>query len=252
MIGANRETEATYMNKRILMLLALVTMIGVFGISAAGAQEADTRLILRGGVMEALIDLVTDETGLTAGEIAAQMADGQTLAQIIEAAGGDLESVIAQASALITERLETAVTDGGITQAQADQMLANLEARLTDATNGDPAFPLAHALRDHRRDLRRDALRGRVQDFTGGALADATGLTPAEIADALRSGSTVADLLEASGADVEAFVADSTARAEARLNVWVVDGRITQERADELLDAYIAALGARLGLNDVI
>lgn len=240
------------MYKRVFVLLALAVGFSILGLSAVSAQESGRPAAPRGGMVGDLIDLVTAETGLTTREVAAQMADGQSVAQIVEAEGGDLESVIMQAVVLITEQVEAAVGEGRISQARADQLLADLEARLTAAANGDAAFPLAHALRDHRRDLRRDARYDRIHDFTGGALADATGLTHAEIAQALRSGSTVADLLEASGADIDAFLADAGARAEARLNVWVVDGRITQERADELLDAYIAALRGRLGLQEAI
>lgn len=68
-------------------------------------------------------------------------------------------------------------------------------------------------------------------------LTDASGLTPAEVAQAIRNGSTLAELITANGKDVEAVKADALALVEDVINQAVADGKITQARADVLLAA---------------
>jgi hypothetical protein len=65
--------------------------------------------------------------------------------------------------------------------------------------------------------------------------AEQTGLSPREIAAQLRSGTTLGELLTANGVDVNAFIDDVVEQADARLDQAVANGRITQERADEML-----------------
>ena len=62
-------------------------------------------------------------------------ADGATLAQVAEDQGVAVDTVV---QALVTaeqERIAQAVTDGRITQEQADERLADLEQRVTDRVN---------------------------------------------------------------------------------------------------------------------
>jgi hypothetical protein len=62
-------------------------------------------------------------------------ADGATLAQVAEDRGVAVDTVV---QALVTaeeERIAQAVTDGRITQQQADERLADLEQRVTDRVN---------------------------------------------------------------------------------------------------------------------
>jgi hypothetical protein len=61
-----------------------------------------------------------------------------------------------------------------------------------------------------------------------------TGLTTAELRDALQGGSTIAELIEANGEDVDAFVTDAVTAREDDLTSAVDEGRITQEQADEI------------------
>jgi hypothetical protein len=68
-------------------------------------------------------------------------------------------------------------------------------------------------------------------------LTDATGLTPLEVAQAVRAGSTLAELITANGKDVEVVKADALALVEDAVNQAVADGKITQERANVLLAA---------------
>ncbi|MBL8161659.1 MAG: hypothetical protein JNJ61_06695, partial [Anaerolineae bacterium] len=78
--------------KWILVLLALV--ISAVGVSAVGAQDVqrgEGRRGGRGAVLRSIVEIVTQETGLTAREVASAVADGSTVAEVITANGGDVQ-----------------------------------------------------------------------------------------------------------------------------------------------------------------
>lgn len=84
----------------------------------------------------ALIESAMEATGLTRGQILGQLIDGAALGSIITENGGDVDAVIASAVASAAERLNQAVTNGRITQEQADQLLSRLTEMLQNAMNG--------------------------------------------------------------------------------------------------------------------
>jgi hypothetical protein len=120
----------------------------VLGISAVGAQAVADGMgpgIPGGGrgghgAGREVITVVAEQTGLTPLEILTQLRAGTSLSDIISANGGDLETVTSAAIAAVTANINQAVTDGWITQEQADTMLANVETRVTDVLSGEAAF----------------------------------------------------------------------------------------------------------------
>lgn len=89
-----------------------------------------TQLIVFDAVMEAtdlsLLDIIT-----------ALSEDDTTLADIITENGADVDTVINDVIATITEQVNSRVEAGTLTQSQADRLLENLEERLTDRFNGE-------------------------------------------------------------------------------------------------------------------
>lgn len=111
---------------------------------------------------------------------------------------------------LLEEALDNLVADGTITQDEADAVVAEVQA-------------LAEARREERQAERQEHLAD---------LAEILGMTPDEVAEALRGGQTIAELAGDSVDEViDALVAEATERIEAA----VAEGRLTQERADEML-----------------
>ncbi len=77
--------------------------------------------------------VVTDTLGMTADELRTALeADGATLASVAEAQGVAVEDLVAAIAAEVREHAATAVEEGLITQEQADEWLADLEARITE------------------------------------------------------------------------------------------------------------------------
>ena len=122
----------------------------------------------------------------------------------------------------IKEALKGLVTDGTITQAQADRVATTLND--ADALHrGGPGGHGGHG----------------GAGFHGGfaldAAAEALGITAAELRTALGEGKTLAEIAEAEGIQTDALVDDLVAAATERIERAVTDERLTRERADELI-----------------
>lgn len=170
---------------------------------------------------------LTDATGLTAAEIRTALADGSTIAELIEANGGDVDALIAEAVAEYQAYLDVAVEYERMTQEEADAQVAQFEETLTARVNGELETPIRGGFE----------LRGGL-GFDMTTLTDATGLTLAEIRTALADGSTIAELVEANGGDLDALIAEAVAAYEERLVTAVENERLTQEEADAQLAQF--------------
>jgi len=87
-----------------------------------------------------LFGAVVEATGLDQQALREQTREGKTLLEIAEANGADVDEIVAQVVAAETERINQAVADGAMEQAEADQSLAGLEARVREMLEG--AFQL--------------------------------------------------------------------------------------------------------------
>jgi len=91
---------------------------------------------------------IADLIGLSVAEVHEQRLAGASLAQIAAAQGVSEAELIAALTADITARLAQAVTDGKLTQEQADEKLAAIVAKTTEMVNStetDPRPPQSRA-----------------------------------------------------------------------------------------------------------
>jgi polyhydroxyalkanoate synthesis regulator phasin len=103
---------------------------GEFG-EGRGGHRGGPGMFGRGVASEALTDLL----GLDAQELRTQLRDGATLAEIASAQGVEVQAVIDELVAEVTERVDNAVANGRIDQAEADEKLAEAEAEITERVN---------------------------------------------------------------------------------------------------------------------
>jgi hypothetical protein len=179
-----------------------------------------------GGPM--LVQFIANELGVAPSEIVTRLQAGDvSLSGVITELGGDATAVLEAAITAASERVNLALTNGRIDQAQADALLTEIRDRLTQAFTSTPL------------EQRVDQLGWRVVLDTAAARLN---VTPRALQRDLRAGSTLSQLLTDGGIDAAAFTADVTARMQARLNVQVVDGALTQAQADALLAAFQANL----------
>ena len=113
----------------------------------------------------------------------------------------------------ISEALQVLVDDGTLTEAQRDAVVETLQNARPD----------------------RGEFRERLGPRGAGEIAEILGLEGSEMREALRNGSSIAELAEAQGIDSADVVDAIVARAEERLDTAVENGRIDDTQAAEML-----------------
>lgn len=81
------------------------------------------------------LDAAATAIGITGAELRTQLAAGKTLAQVAEANGVAKADLVAALVKAAETRLAQAVTDGTLTQAEADERKATLTDRITEAVD---------------------------------------------------------------------------------------------------------------------
>jgi hypothetical protein len=76
--------------------------------------------------------------GLTEAQLREQLQDGKSLADVAKAQNKDVAGLKAALKANVTKKLDEAVKDGHLTEAQKTRILADVDDRLDDVINGTP------------------------------------------------------------------------------------------------------------------
>jgi uncharacterized protein (DUF2267 family) len=175
----------------------------------------------RDGNLQEIIQIVTEQTGLTVLEIRDQLQAGSTLNDVITANGGNTQVVIDAVITAATDRINQAVLNGRLTQERADEMLATLQEAVTN-----------FIMTGERPELGGE--RGGMGEIVD-VVTEQTGLTAQEIREQIQAGSSLADVITANGGNVQVVIDAAVTAATERINEAVANGRLTQERADEML-----------------
>lgn len=186
--------------------------------SANGGAVAICAHVLGAGLVAEAAEVI----GIEPSELLAELRGGRTIAEVGEANGVDVDAVIDAVVAAERDRLDELVDDGRLTQAEADELADGLEDRVTDLVNGE-------------RPLRMPWGRPGLWGFADGpvaAAAEAIGIEPAELLEAVRGGQTVAEVAEAKGVEVDEVIDAVVASLQERLDDAVENGWLTQDEAD--------------------
>jgi lambda repressor-like predicted transcriptional regulator len=161
------------------------------------------------------LDIVAEVLDMEPDEVRDALADGQTFEELAAAADMTLDELVDAFKELSIERIEQAAADGKLDEDRAANMIEQIEQ-----AEGLPPF-----------------VRRRMAPFHAAVnLADALGMTPQELRDALAEGQTIAELAEEQGMSLDELVEVLVAPALERTEQAVDNGRITQERADEMVE----------------
>ncbi|MEM7272127.1 MAG: hypothetical protein AAF547_03515 [Actinomycetota bacterium] len=173
-------------------------------------------------------EALTEALGLTAEEIRDGFQDGNTIADLAAEQGVDVADVEAALVAAANERLDEAVENGRIDEAEAAEKRADIEERVSELMTKDPS--------EFERKGRggRGGHGGPGKGFASDVITETLGLSAEEIREALSEGQTLSDLAEAQGVDAEDLAAAMVAEATERIDGAVEDGKIDANRADEL------------------
>lgn len=85
-----------------------------------------------GGPDKSMVAVAAEQLGLTRTELIAELQAGKTIAQVAEAQGVALETIVDAFVAPRVERLTELVDRGQLTQEQADAMLATMRAHVSE------------------------------------------------------------------------------------------------------------------------
>jgi DNA-binding CsgD family transcriptional regulator len=87
------------------------------------------------------LDAAASYLGLTEAQLHSELASGKTLAQIAKDHGKSADGLVNALVNAAKQKLDAAVKAGRLTQSQADQMLSDLQSRITDLVNGKLPAP---------------------------------------------------------------------------------------------------------------
>jgi hypothetical protein len=149
-IETDTQEVCTVKSSKSIALVALGLtaglVLGSVGVSFAATEATSTNPVVCAGakmgqsIRDAggrLVDIVADLTGLSAEEVQAQRAAGESAADIAEANGSSAEEVVNAALEARKALLDERVADGTLTQEQADLMYEQMTERLTERVNTD-------------------------------------------------------------------------------------------------------------------
>jgi hypothetical protein len=195
--------------KRFLILGGLVSVlaIGIIAVGVAGAQEdtpgpADTEEGLdKKARVDHYLEVLADNLGVS-----------------VE----DLEAALTQTQ---LDLIDEKVADGTLTEEEAAEIKEKIESG--DAPYFPPFIGGGHHGPMHR------IVVGIIE-----TAADVLGMDVDELHEQLRDGSSLADIAEAQGMDLDAFKAGMLDGIKAKLDEKVADGTLTQEVADNMYERF--------------
>jgi cytoskeletal protein RodZ len=189
--------------------------------SAAGdgvavvAQQDDGTGTTTDDTTDATTDDTTDTTDTTTDDTTDSTTDDTTDAT--DDGAGDETTANGERGERIRAALQDLVDDGTITTEQADAVATHLAEQLADHGGRGPGGRHGHGA------------------FDGEVVADLLGITPEALRDALRDGSSIAELAEANGVEIQTVIDALVAEAREHVELAVTNGRLTQAEADEKL-----------------
>lgn len=135
---ANRPDPAVRLGETLKPLVDAGTITQAQADAVIAALKADMPARgdhARGGKGGPGLDVAAQALGMTTDELHTALDGGQTLAQVAADKGVNVQVVIDALVASATNHINEEVTSGEITQAEADQKLADLAQHVTDRVN---------------------------------------------------------------------------------------------------------------------
>jgi hypothetical protein len=97
------------------------------------------------GPFEQGLETAASYLGITRAQLMTELRDGKSLAQVAKAHGKSADGLVNALTKQAEQKLDQAVKNGRITEAEKKEMLAGLQKRITDLVNGRfPAPPRFH------------------------------------------------------------------------------------------------------------
>jgi len=174
------------------------------------------------------LQVIATTLGIDEQTLQADLQNGQTISEVAAAQNVELSTIVDAVVAARTTELAQLVTDGQLTQEQADAQIALLKANLN--------VELTQSLQAPQSDgtwtppsKGQPGQRGTDQLTT---IATALGIDVDTLQSDLQAGQTIADIASAQGVELSAITDAVVAARTTELNQAVADSTLTQEQAD--------------------
>ncbi|GAB4117380.1 MAG: hypothetical protein OHK0050_23830 [Roseiflexaceae bacterium] len=184
------------------------------------------------GTAGALVKATADATGLTNIQVLAELQNGKSLTQIAESRSKTASAIISAARTSIKTRLDKAVTDGKMTQAQADAALAKFDSE-APTIMADTTLGTQIGQQGREKATKVVAVGALIKET-----AEVTGLTNIQVMAELQNGKSLAQIAESKSKTASEIIANVRADLKTRLDKAVADGKRTQAEADAALAKY--------------
>ena len=192
---------------------------GASGAPEYGGRHAD----IPGGRDEDL-QVAAGAIGISAGDLQTALQNGQTIAAVAKAHSVDVNKVISALVASEDKEIDSALSSGSITSAQATQLKAGVQQRVTDMVNGTapaggpggPGGP--HGLQS--------------EDLS--VVAGVIGISSSDLQTALQNGQTIAAVAKAHNVDVNKVISVWVASENKEIDDRVSSGQITSAQATQM------------------
>ena len=206
--------------RTIVVAVTAVVLLTAVSVSAVFAHGG----FGRGGGKSNISAAIEEQTGLSQEELRTRVQGGESLADIIEAEGGDLEAVVTAALAGLDEKADALVEAGRLQSDQVDDYKANAEQRVRDWLDGTY---------EGKRGKGRSRLGGKANSLIS-IVAEQTDVSVEDIRTKLADGDSLADIIEEADGDVTAVTDAAMEAFETRLATAIENGRVDADKADEL------------------
>jgi hypothetical protein len=232
--------------KIILVSVILLGVIGVAVISSNALAKEQTQTInvnvcgseflggkhvgsgLRGGMFsQSGLDAAAKLLGITVDELQTQLRAGANLADLADDSGVDLQTlrdaVESAQKAELKNELQQSVSDGDLTQAEADWMIKGIDAGYSQGFGKGKLSSQTNS-----------------QDVGLSAAADKLGIEIQDLSNQLWAGRALSEISEKAGVELQTVI-DATDQAcqdavTQQIQQAVANGQITQEQADWMLE----------------
>ena len=204
------------------MLFRSALILGVMAPAFAQTQTppAGGAMPSQGG--DPWLSQIAEALSMDVQDLESALKSGSTIETLAQKQGVDLDTLIDTLVENYSERFTKDVTDGKLTQAEADQNLSDLKTALQEwFTSGTRPDSLAAGMQPMSQELR--------------LVAEALDMSDAELQTALDGGKTLADLAKAQSLSLTDLIEAVSSKYSETFAQMVTDGKMTQTDLDKML-----------------